>query len=91
MLSSVIAIGIKHCFSHFSLCVVQYSIMGIIMLALRIAGAFLIPDGMYRSAFFTLSGTSHIAFATMPPPNDPPNRLMRSYPKSAMTSPAHLP
>ena len=48
------------------------------------AEALFVPEGIYITAFFTFSGTSHIAFAMMPPPKDPPKRLI-------LTLPAELP
>ena len=53
-------------------------IIGIIILELFTAGAFLIPEGTYITAPFILSGTTHIVFAIIPAPNEPPKRHMDS-------------
>ena len=61
------------------------------MLMLLIAGAFLIPDGTYNTAHAFFSGATHIVFAIIQAPNEPPKQQILSYPRAVMTSLAHLP
>ena len=79
MLSSVTAMGSMHFFSQKSFFVIQYMIIGAIMLMLFIPGAFFIPEGTYRTERLILPGTTHIVLAAIPAPKDPPKRLILLY------------